>query len=228
MRRAALIARRKAVGLSQQRLAEVLGVERSTVVRWESGERAPQPLLRPRLAHALAVSVESVAGLFGEAPAVFGPEIPRVAAGDQDPVEALRHSLHASMSDGAISVSVLDELDEAVVRFGNSSRDRVPTVLLADLTCELRQVWQLLSRARTASSTRRLTRITAELSGLVSLTLIKMDDRPAFRRWTRTARLAAREAQDAGTTSWVLAQEAYGHYYGSDYRSGVGCTGSAV
>lgn len=78
-----------------------------------------------------------------------------------------------------------------------------------------------VSRARTASSTRRLTRITAELAGLVSLTLVKLDDRPAFRRWTRTARLAAREAQDAGTSSWILAQEAYGHYYGTDYVEAV-------
>jgi hypothetical protein len=32
----------------------------------------------------------------------------------------------------------------------------------------------------------RLTRVAANLSGLVCLTLIKLDDRQAFRRWART------------------------------------------
>lgn len=34
---------RKAAGFSQEKLAERLGVERSTVVRWEMGETEPQP-----------------------------------------------------------------------------------------------------------------------------------------------------------------------------------------
>jgi len=37
----------------------------------------------------------------------------------------------------------------------------------------------------------------------------------------RTARLAAHEAGDQVTYSWVLAQEAYGHYYGADLREAV-------
>jgi len=34
---------RKRAGLSQQDLADVLGVDRATVSRWESGERDPWP-----------------------------------------------------------------------------------------------------------------------------------------------------------------------------------------
>jgi transcriptional regulator with XRE-family HTH domain/tetratricopeptide (TPR) repeat protein len=61
-----LAERRKAVGLSQERLAEIVGVDRSTVVRWERADTRPQPWHRPRLARALKVSVEELATLLTE------------------------------------------------------------------------------------------------------------------------------------------------------------------
>jgi transcriptional regulator with XRE-family HTH domain len=66
-----LAQRRKAVGLSQEGLAEVTGVDRSTVVRWERADTEPQPWHRPKLARALKVSIEELAELLadvGEAP----------------------------------------------------------------------------------------------------------------------------------------------------------------
>lgn len=63
MRRHRLAQRRKAVGLSQERLAERIGVDRSTVVRWERADTDPQPWHRPRLARALGISVDELAVL---------------------------------------------------------------------------------------------------------------------------------------------------------------------
>jgi DNA-binding transcriptional regulator YiaG len=40
-KRLGLVAARKAAGLSQERLAEQLDVERSTVQRWEAGQSTP-------------------------------------------------------------------------------------------------------------------------------------------------------------------------------------------
>jgi transcriptional regulator with XRE-family HTH domain len=65
-RRRGLAERRKAVGLSQERLAEALGVDRSTVVRWERAGTDPQPWHRPRLANALRISVEDLADLLAD------------------------------------------------------------------------------------------------------------------------------------------------------------------
>ncbi len=62
-KRRALAERRKAAGYSQEALAEALGVEPSTVGRWERGEAAPQPWFRPRLARALGVSVDELHNL---------------------------------------------------------------------------------------------------------------------------------------------------------------------
>jgi tetratricopeptide (TPR) repeat protein len=53
------------------------------------------------------------------------------------------------------------------------------------------------------------------------LTLVKLDERAAFRRWARTARIAADEAGDPVTQAWTLAQEAYGHYYSEDLSEAV-------
>ncbi|MFC0005599.1 helix-turn-helix transcriptional regulator [Micromonospora siamensis] len=58
LKRRRLSQRRKALGYSQERLAQLLGVERSTVVRWENAETDPQPWHRARIAAALEVTLE--------------------------------------------------------------------------------------------------------------------------------------------------------------------------
>ncbi|MGH3897214.1 MAG: helix-turn-helix domain-containing protein [Pseudonocardiaceae bacterium] len=65
-RRHRLVSTRKAAGFSQERLAETVGVERSTVMRWERGETRPQPWARPKLARALGISDQSLSELLGE------------------------------------------------------------------------------------------------------------------------------------------------------------------
>lgn len=60
LKRHRLCQRRKALGYSQERLAEILGVERSTVVRWENAETDPQPWHRTRIASALGVTLEQL------------------------------------------------------------------------------------------------------------------------------------------------------------------------
>lgn len=65
-RRQGLSQRRRAVGLTQESLAEQLGVERSTIVRWEAGDTEPLPSIRPGLARALDVSMDHLAALLAE------------------------------------------------------------------------------------------------------------------------------------------------------------------
>lgn len=72
-RRQLLIGRRKALGLTQEQLAELLNVDTTTVARWERGETEPLAWLRPRLARALRVSAARVEEMLGPA----GPENPR-------------------------------------------------------------------------------------------------------------------------------------------------------
>jgi tetratricopeptide (TPR) repeat protein/DNA-binding XRE family transcriptional regulator len=67
-KRQRLAKRRKALGFSQEALAGVLEVERSTVVRWECGETEPLPWIRPKLARALQISADQLDSLLETTP----------------------------------------------------------------------------------------------------------------------------------------------------------------
>jgi transcriptional regulator with XRE-family HTH domain len=140
---------------------------------------------------------------------------------DLHEVEILRQELHEALSMGMMADAGLDDWERLVIRYGRATRDRPATLLLDDLSADLTELRRTIQRHRSASAMRRLTRVAAHMSGLMCLTLCKLDDRPAFRRWTRTARIAASETGDPATHSWVLAQEAYGHYYSADMMEAV-------
>lgn len=63
LKRRDLAQRRKALGHSQEDLASLVGVDRSTVIRWERAETEPQPWLRRKLASALRVSADELTEL---------------------------------------------------------------------------------------------------------------------------------------------------------------------
>jgi tetratricopeptide (TPR) repeat protein len=120
------------------------------------------------------------------------------------------------------------------------ARDRAAGVLLGDISQDLAEVSRLIRNQRAESTVRRLTRVSAQMSGLMCLVFCLLDDRRSFRKWARTASLAGNEAGDPETLSWVLAQEAYGHYYSGDVTEAldvarhayevvrVPCTGAAL
>ena len=133
-----------------------------------------------------------------------------------DHVELVRRGLDEALSAGAVTGRSLDEWEQTVARYGRATRDRPAALLVAELAVDLAELRGMIGSSRTASSLRRLARVTAQMSGLMCLLFVKLDEPGAFRRWARTARLRRREADDADTYSWVLAQEAYGHYYAGD------------
>jgi tetratricopeptide (TPR) repeat protein len=128
---------------------------------------------------------------------------------------------------GMMAGGGLDDWEQTVIRYGCATRDRPAGDLLNDISADLAELKLVLERHRSASALRELTRVAAQMSGLIGLILIKLDERRMFRGWARTARIAANEAGDPLTYSWVLAQESYGHYYNSDYPEAVGVARSA-
>lgn len=214
-----LAARRKAAGFSQESLAHAIGVDRSTVARWESGGTAPQPELRAKLARRLGLDLADLRELLDD-DLSEPPPTGDVAVASPPDAEASRQALHELLVLSPSAAS-LEDWERAAWRYGQAAKDRSPALLLADLVADFDALVPVMTACRSATALRRLTRVAAQLAGLVCLTLIKLNDRRAFRAWARTARLAAAEVDDPATHAWVLAQEAYGHFYSRDLHEAV-------
>lgn len=105
-RRRGLAERREILGHSQEKLAEILGVELSTVGRWERGETSPQPWSRPKLADALKVSLEELNRLLAEGQ----PTEVHASDGADEPIDDPEHDpvLSAPWSHrGTVEVAVV-------------------------------------------------------------------------------------------------------------------------
>jgi transcriptional regulator with XRE-family HTH domain len=100
-----LAARRLAAGLSQERLAERLHVDRTTVGRWEQGTSTPQPWHRRPLADAIGVTLDALDSLLAEGPE---PRAEEWQDGDMD-----RRAFLAGFG-GSLTVALL-RLEQAVV-----------------------------------------------------------------------------------------------------------------
>lgn len=93
-RRNYLIQRRRAAGLTQEALAAALGVDRSTIARWEAGASVPGLWARRQLAEALEISVEAVVDLIEDRP-LASATLPEILPADAERSEARRLLGHA-------------------------------------------------------------------------------------------------------------------------------------
>ena len=113
VRRRTLTECRKAAGYSQEKLAEALRVEPSTVGRWERGETCPQPWARPKLARALGISNETLAELLNEvAGSKSTASTPGLAAEEVEAIQAARSTSKAAVPTWAF----MSNLDQAILK----------------------------------------------------------------------------------------------------------------
>lgn len=248
-----LAASRHAAGLSQQKLAALLGYSRSTVANVETGhqhvprdffERSDaalstgtaltrghddvEAIARQRDVRTAAQAQQARAAL-SVAGSGRWPDAPRddprptVSADGRDAagIESLRVRLNSVLSSGAVSGASLDAWEEAVLHHGRMTRYRPSRELLAELSADLAELEPAMTGCRAPGALRRLTRVAAQMSGLMCLLFVKLDEREAFRRWARTAQIAASEVGDSVTLSWVCAQEAYGLFYMGEMRGAL-------
>ncbi|HWH00617.1 MAG TPA: hypothetical protein VNV66_15145 [Pilimelia sp.] len=150
-----------------------------------------------------------------------GPAAGAWSPRDRGSLERLRRNVHEGVSPAGTGRADLDEWERTVHEYGRRTRSSPAAVLLPELAAGLNELGARLQGRHPASTQRRLTRATAQMAGLVFLTLIKLDQPATARAWARTARVAADEAGDPGVHSWVRAQEAYVHFYGGDLPEAI-------
>lgn len=251
-----------ASGLEVAEVARKVGMDPKSVQRWITTGRIPHTRHRRKACEILrreeselwpevgprreaAGNETALVGVIREAEPEAPPIPPAMSASgsgqpDFDGIELLRQEMNNVLGEGAMAEGSLDDWERTAIRYARATRDRPASVLVSDIARDLAELNLALNQHRSASAMRRLTRVTAQMSGLMCLILCILDDRPAFRRWARTARLAGNEAGDPETLSWVLAQEAYGHYYSGDILEAIDvarhaceivrtpCTGAAL
>jgi tetratricopeptide (TPR) repeat protein len=231
------------LNISQAQLARiergrpVTDLER--LIQWAKTLRIPQELLWFTLPPAGAQTNTTLTAPADMTEAIRSPLAVPAILPDLQQIELLRQEM-SDVFQGAISEASLEDWERIAVRYARATRHRAAGILLGDISQDLTDLCRLIRNQRTESVARRLTRVSAQMSGLMCLVFCLLDDRQSFRKWARTASLAGNEAGDPETLSWVLAQEAYGHYYSGDVIEAldvarhayevvhVPCTGTAL
>ncbi|WP_285567520.1 helix-turn-helix transcriptional regulator [Streptomyces sp. RTGN2] len=143
-----LAKRRKTLGYSQEKLAQLLAVDRTTVGRWESGRIHPQPPQRRGLAIALEVSLQELEALLTP-PQAAGQELAGhhssdpPNAGDSDEM-IRREFLRILTVSGALTVLPTNEAEALT--------EGVRRGMPADFTRMNSHLWQVYQLARSKGS----------------------------------------------------------------------------
>lgn len=200
VKRVRLVERRKAAGLSQEKLAEMLGVDRSTVVRWERADTEPQPWQRPRLAKALGVSAGELALLLTD-----------VRDGDisvlGDDLDALELERRINSSD--LSTETLTRLAAAKDELAMAYASTPPALLLVEIRRHLRYVSSLIEVRATLRQHRSLLETAGWLSLLAATVNVDLANRAAMLSNLRTAESLAGETADRELLAWCLETRAW-------------------
>ncbi|MFF2922118.1 helix-turn-helix transcriptional regulator [Streptomyces celluloflavus] len=143
-----LAKRRKTLGYSQEKLAQLLGVDRTTVGRWESGRIDPQPPQRRGLAIALQVSLQELDVLLAEPRAAGQKPVGQQSsdppnAGDTDEM-IRREFLRILTVSGALTALPVEEAEA----LSEGVRRGMP----ADFARMNSHLWQVYQLARSKGS----------------------------------------------------------------------------
>ncbi len=196
-------ARRKAVGFSQEQLAERLSIDRSTVARWESGETEPQPWIRPRLARVLQVSVDQLDGL--------------LAGGGLTESEATDRMSYALTHPGSADLVTVAQLRRNVQQLDEQYVQVPSTTLLADAGQYLGQARFLAAHTVISRVRRELYAVEAEaaiLMGQLVWDASQRRDHTSARMYLDQAIAAARQIRDPAAEGLALLRKAMIALYG--------------
>ncbi|TVT31257.1 helix-turn-helix transcriptional regulator [Amycolatopsis rhizosphaerae] len=203
-KRIGLARARKAAGFTQERLAETLGVDTSTIARWESGQLEPSPYRRPKLARLLMISRERMEELLQE-----GTTTPVVGSAWPAPV-----ARDDSRTADLVTVAALREQTLQV----EAEYETAPsTQLLARATQHLARIMFLRAETSSKRIRRELWSVEAETATLMGQLIwdaSQRRDHRSPRHYFEQAIAAARQVNDPVTEAYAILRKSYLALYG--------------
>lgn len=202
-KRVRLAQRRKAAGFSQEKLAEHLSVERSTIVRWERAETEPQPWMRPKLARVLKVTDDALHELLDD-----------IVHVQTEPSERMSYVLEHPASADLMAVAYLHER----IRQLDESYDKSPSAALLGPAGHVHgQVAYLREHAKSARVRRSLFEVEAESAtfmGQLVWDVSQRRDHEGPITYLNQAVYAARQGRDPCVESYAVLRKSFVALYG--------------
>ncbi|WP_086747850.1 helix-turn-helix domain-containing protein [Streptomyces scabiei] len=217
-KRVRLAQRRKSAGYSQEKLAERLGIERSTVVRWETAESEPQPWVRPKLAAALNVTLDELESLLDDVTVI-----------QAKPSERMSYVLEHPSSVDLVAVAYLHER----IRQLDERYDRAPSTALLGPAGQVHgQVKFLRENATNPRVRKALFEVEAESAtfmGQLVWDVSQRRDHDAPVAYLDEAVTAARQVRDRYAEAYATLRKSFVALYGEkDPLKGATLAGQAA
>ncbi|WP_419703024.1 helix-turn-helix transcriptional regulator [Promicromonospora sp. NFX87] len=225
-RRARLAEARRTAGYSQEGLADQLGIDRTTVQRWESGDSEPQPLQRANLAAALGLTGEALAAVLSAerpgsqvsrvTPSVLESGRPTLPSPEGDLLgllDAARPLVDDTLAATTVSRGRLELIEERVAEHLMTYTRTAPAAMLASLAPDIVEVQAVAATRQPGMVQVKLSEALAVLALLTADGLMKLGEIRRSRYWYGTARLASDDTGNLQLQARVRAQEAMLPYY---------------
>ncbi|MFH8555481.1 helix-turn-helix transcriptional regulator [Streptomyces celluloflavus] len=219
-RRRRLAERRKACGFNQEEFAEAVGVDRSTVQRWESGKNDPQPCQRPRIAKVLAITAAELDALL--VPDAYAPPASRNSwvavdsADSDDEFDALELARRVSASD--VGRETLDRLEFAFDDLAAKYPVSPPQDLLQRVRKHSAYVARLMDARMTLVDRRRLYVVGGWFQLLGATLHIDLHQNDAATARLQTAATLAQHAEHREIEAWCYETDAWRVLTDGEYK----------
>ncbi|MFD8480349.1 helix-turn-helix transcriptional regulator [Kitasatospora sp. NPDC059673] len=227
-RRRALVERRRALGFTQESLAQDLGVDRSTVARWESGKVDPQDWQRPTLAKVLRVTLIELNSLLYTATTPKpsrDKNIPVITLEYDDEIEALELARRVSASD--VGKETLERLELTFHELATKYPTVAPQELLGKVRKYTLYVANLMDAKKTLSEHRQLLVIGGWFSLLGATLHIDLNQQDAATARLRTAMTLAQHAENSEIQAWCFETDAWRVLTDGNYSKAVELSATA-
>jgi transcriptional regulator with XRE-family HTH domain len=216
-----MIAHRNALGLSQERLAELLQVDKTTVWRWENYLTEPRAYQRPALARALQLSLDDLAHLLDSADNPSRPTRSELAASWnrdgvllESPSQILDRIRQTSPT---VTDEYLDGLDSFVLDVVNRYELEGPRQLAPEVLRQRLHVQQLILTSPPSRRGLRLMRTAGQLSAQLAYMAVNFGQFGPAGAYASEAFHLADEAGADDLKAWVRGTQSFGAYFRKRY-----------